>query len=71
MPDPIFLALQIAGFPQRCMKSDRRSASEQFDLPFEEALRNEFRLGLATIESGETLEGAGRFAGGTNRHGKF
>jgi enoyl-CoA hydratase len=65
------LALQIAGFPQRCLQSDRRSAYEQFDLPFEEALKNEFRLGLATIESGETLEGAGRFAGGAGRHGKF
>ena len=65
------LAMQIAGFPQRCMKSDRRSAYEQFDRPFAEALMNEFRLGLATIESGETLEGAGRFAGGAGRHGEF
>ncbi len=65
------LALQIAGFPQRCMKSDRRSAYEQFDRPFAEALMNEFRLGLATIESGETLERAGRFAGGAGRHGEF
>jgi enoyl-CoA hydratase len=65
------LARQMAGFPQRCMKSDRRSAYEQFDRPLAEALLNEFRLGLATIESGETLEGAGRFAGGAGRHGEF
>ena len=65
------LALRIAGFPQRCMQSDRRSAYEQFDRPWEEALKNEFRLGLATIESGETLEGAGRFSGGAGRHGEF
>ena len=65
------LAMRIAGFPQRCMKSDRRSAYEQFDRPLAEALMNEFRLGLATIESGETLEGAGRFAGGAGRHGEF
>jgi enoyl-CoA hydratase len=65
------LALRIAGFPQRCMNSDRRSAYEQFDRPLAEALTNEFRLGLATIESGETLEGAGRFAGGAGRHGEF
>jgi enoyl-CoA hydratase len=65
------LASQIARFPQRCMRGDRRSAYEQFDLPLAEALKNEFRLGLATIESGETLEGAGRFAGGAGRHGKF
>ena len=65
------LASQIARFPQRCMRGDRRSTYEQFDLPLAEALKNEFRLGLATIESGETLEGAGRFAGGAGRHGKF
>jgi enoyl-CoA hydratase len=65
------LASQIARFPQRCMRGDRRSAYEQFDLSLAEALKNEFRLGLATIESGETLEGAGRFAGGAGRHGKF
>ncbi len=65
------LAFRIAEFPQRCMRGDRRSAYEQFDLPLAEALKNEFRLGLATIESGETLEGAGRFAGGAGRHGKF
>jgi enoyl-CoA hydratase len=65
------LALRIAAFPQRCLRSDRRSAYEQFDRPLAEALRNEFRLGLAAIESGETLEGAGRFAGGAGRHGEF
>jgi len=41
------------------------------DLPFELAMRNEFRLGLKTIESGETRTGASRFAAGTGRHGSF
>ena len=35
------------------------------------ALANEFRLGRATIESGETLEGAARFRDGAGRHGRF
>ena len=65
------LAAQIAGFPQQCLLSDRLSAYQQFDLPYPEALRNEFRLGLATIQSGETLEGAARFTGGAGRHGGF
>jgi enoyl-CoA hydratase len=34
-------------------------------------MENEFRLGLATIESGETQKGARRFANGAGRHGKF
>jgi enoyl-CoA hydratase len=65
------LARQLAAFPQRCLRSDRQSAREQWDLAFEEAMRNETRLGMAVIASGETQEGAARFAGGAGRHGSF
>lgn len=65
------LAGQIARFPQQCLLSDRRSTYEQWELSVQAAMRNEFRLGLATIESGETLEGAARFAEGEGRHGVF
>lgn len=65
------LAEQISRFPQRCMLSDRRSAYEQWELSIQAAMRNEFRLGLATIQSGETLEGAARFSEGAGRHGVF
>ncbi|MBW2060841.1 MAG: crotonase/enoyl-CoA hydratase family protein [Deltaproteobacteria bacterium] len=65
------LAEEIAQFPERCMLNDRRSAYEQMSLPFDMAMRNEFRLGLATFSSGETVEGASRFAQGAGRHGAF
>lgn len=65
------LASEIAGFPQNCLRSDRRSAIEQWNLPFEEAMAREFRLGVQTVSSGETLEGAGRFNAGEGRHGTF
>jgi enoyl-CoA hydratase len=65
------LAAQIASFPQRCMRSDRLSAYEQWDLPFEAALQNEFRRGIKVIESGESLSGAQSFAAGKGRHGSF
>lgn len=65
------LARQIAGFPQLCMRSDRRSAYEQAALPLSEALRNEFRHGIEVVRSGETRAGAARFAGGAGRHGRF
>ncbi|MFP4039293.1 MAG: crotonase/enoyl-CoA hydratase family protein [Desulfosudaceae bacterium] len=65
------LARQLAGFPWQCLRSDRRSAYEQVDLEFERAMRHEFELGLDTIKSGESLEGAARFAAGDGRHGKF
>jgi len=60
------LARMLAGFPQTCMLSDRLSCYEQWGLSTEEALRNEFRRGLAVLGSGETAAGAQKFAG---RHG--
>ena len=34
-------------------------------------MAREFALGKATIDSGETREGAARFASGQGRHGRF
>jgi enoyl-CoA hydratase/carnithine racemase len=65
------MARQLAAFPQHCMRSDRRSAYEAWTLPFAEALANEYRRGLTTIQSGETRAGAERFKSGAGRHGKF
>lgn len=65
------LAHQLAAFPQVCLRGDRRSSYEQWSLDLPDALANETEIGLAAIESGETLEGAQRFAGGAGRHGQF
>lgn len=65
------LALQIAAFPQRCVRSDRMSAHEAWTMPLGDALKNEYRHGIATVNSGETRAGAERFASGVGRHGKF
>ena len=65
----ITLATEIAALPQRCLRSDRRSSFDQWALTFDEALANETQLGLTTIRSGETQEGAARFAAGEGRHG--
>jgi enoyl-CoA hydratase len=64
------LALEIARFPQACMRGDRMSAYEQFGLSLEDAIANEFKHGQASL-SAETVSGAGRFAGGAGRHGSF
>ncbi len=71
LDDALTLAQDIARFPQACLRSDRRSALEQWDLPMEDALQNEFRLGIASIATGETAQGAARFTGGKGRHGDF
>jgi enoyl-CoA hydratase len=64
------LARELAEFPQVCMRGDRMSAYEQFDLSFEQAMANEFNHGRAAL-SEETSEGARKFAGGAGRHGSF
>ena len=62
---------QLGRVPQNCLRSDRLSAYEQWDLPLDGALRNEFARGLDVIDSRETLQGATRFASGKGRHGDF
>jgi enoyl-CoA hydratase len=63
------LAAELAALPQRCLRNDRLSALEQWDLGEDEAMRNEVVRGRATIASGETQAGAARFAAGAGRHG--
>jgi enoyl-CoA hydratase len=63
------LARGLARFPQACMRSDRLSAYEQWSLPTADGVRNEFQRGMQVIASGETVEGAKRFAAGEGRHG--
>jgi enoyl-CoA hydratase len=65
------LALQIAAFPQTCLRSDRASLRAQAGLPLREAMRSEFALGMATLRSGESADGAARFAAGAGRQGRF
>ena len=67
----IELARQVAAFPQLCLRNDRLSSYEQWSLDLEGALRAEYRYGMATIASGETRDGAARFAAGAGRHGTF
>jgi enoyl-CoA hydratase len=65
----VALAESLASLPQRCLRSDRLSSYEQWELGYEDALINETRRGLDVIRSGETLAGATRFAAGAGRHG--
>lgn len=62
------LAAEIAAFPQACMRADRRSAYEQWDMSESAALIAEARRGMTVLAS-EALAGAQRFAAGAGRHG--
>lgn len=65
------LAKEIAAFPQACLRNDRLSALEQWDLEEAAAIDNELRHGFETLSTGETVAGAKRFAVGAGRSGKF
>ena len=58
------LAQTLARLPQTCLRSDRRSAYEQWDMDLSAALGRETELGIAVVSSGETLSGVGRWASG-------
>ncbi|HEY7984306.1 MAG TPA: crotonase/enoyl-CoA hydratase family protein [Ktedonobacterales bacterium] len=62
------LARDLAALPQECLRNDRRSAYEQGDLNFADAMANEYELGLRSLAA-SAREGAARFAGGAGRHG--
>ena len=64
------LARHIAGFPQACMRADRRSAFAAFDSDLQEALQREFDGGTVALFA-EGVDGAQRFADGAGRGGDW
>jgi enoyl-CoA hydratase len=71
MPAAERLALELAAFPQTCLRGDRLSAYRQWGMEETAAIAEEFRRGLDTLASGEAQAGAGRFRDGAGRHGAF
>jgi len=65
----VALGLELAALPQTCMRNDRRSVLWQWGLTEPDALVLEARFGIDTLSSGESLQGAARFASGAGRHG--
>ena len=64
------LALEIAHFPQACLRADRASARTQWSLPLGDALAREFAGGLGVLATGEPTRGAARFVSGAVRRGR-
>ena len=65
------LAAQLSAFPQLCMRNDRLSALGQWSLDWDQATAAEIALGMETLRSGQSQEGAARFAAGEGRGGRF
>ena len=64
LAESLRLAQQLARLPQAALCSDRLSAIA-WSLDWQQATLNEFRLGIATVATGKTEDGARRFALGT------
>jgi enoyl-CoA hydratase len=69
LPEARALARDLAAWPQICLRSDRASTYEQAGLPLDAAIANEWRRGMAALQS-EAAAGARRFAEGAGRHGR-
>jgi enoyl-CoA hydratase len=63
------LARDIAALPQACLRSDRRSALDGLSLGHDDAMANEFRLGMGVLTGPGVTEGVSRFRGGAGRGG--
>jgi enoyl-CoA hydratase len=61
------LAAEIAGLPQACLRSDRRSVYDAFGAEERAALGSEFGHGATVLA--EAAAGAARFSAGDGRHG--
>jgi enoyl-CoA hydratase len=67
----VTLAEVIAALPQTCLRSDRRSAYEQWTLPLAAALRHESELGLQVIASPEMVQGIRGWSSGMRKASDF
>jgi enoyl-CoA hydratase len=64
------LAVEIAAFPQTCLRNDRSSVLQQEGKSQVDAMGYEFDVGMESVTA-DGLEGAGRFTRGAGRHGEF
>ena len=62
--EAIAMAQELAARPQAALRSDRHSSYEQWSMLLDEALANEYRQGMATLETGEMQEGLENYASG-------
>ncbi len=63
------LARELSELPQECLRNDRMSVLANEGVEIEEAMRQEFRIGLESLAHGAAAEGAARFARGAGRSG--
>jgi enoyl-CoA hydratase len=64
----VALGRDLARLPQTCLRMDRLSSYEQWDLPFDDAMANELARGRTSMAAPD--QAVGRFVAGEGRHGQ-
>jgi enoyl-CoA hydratase len=67
LAETMTLAEEIAGRPQAALRSDRLSSYQQWSLDLDDALANEYSHGMATLQTGEMVDGLARYSSGAWR----
>ena len=69
LTEALSVAWMLVGLPQDCLRNDRQSVLANEGVEIEQAMRQEFRIGLESLASGAAARGAARFAKGAGRGG--
>jgi enoyl-CoA hydratase len=70
LPGAVALAHDLAQFPQTCLRQDRLSSYQQWGLPLEGAIANEYERGRNSLAARSEMQpGLDAFVGGAGRHG--
>jgi enoyl-CoA hydratase len=70
LPAALALAAEVASRPQAALRSDRLSSYEQWSMPLDVALVNDFEHGMDTLRTGELFGGLEDYASGGWRAGR-
>jgi enoyl-CoA hydratase/carnithine racemase len=69
LPAAVALAKELASHPQAALRHDRLSSYEQWSMSLDDALMREYEHGVATLQTGELVQGLEHYASGTWRAG--
>jgi enoyl-CoA hydratase len=67
LPEAVALAKELASRPQAALRNDRLSSYEQWSMSLDDALMREYEHGMATLRTGELLQGLEHYASGSWR----
>jgi enoyl-CoA hydratase len=67
LPAAVALAKEMAARPQAALRNDRLSSYEQWSMSLDDALMREYEHGMATLRTGELVQGLEHYASGSWR----